>query len=881
MPHFSRQQIAKILERAMQLNDAEAEELIRASVNDSPGLVDEMLDRLRMLVDTQPLNDMAERLDRHGGLPYTELGPWRLLRVLDQGGSSTICEAEREDGFQQRVAIKILDRIGPAEVSAVRRFIAERQFLADLDHPNIAHLIDGGTAPRGEPYLVLELVTGRPLDEYCLAENLDLKAILKLVAVVARTVHFAHQRLLIHRDLKPRNILVTGDGQPKLLDFGAAKQRSVMADTTRRSRAPMTVLYASPEQVSSGFLSTATDIYSLGVVLYQLITTRSPYSVSLEEPYALTRAIVESTPPAPSRERKVALSDGLSLVDLDAVVLKALAKKPKDRYASMAAFADDLEALAALQPVSARVASAWDRSLRFLRSHRLAASIAAVSLAALLALTLVLLLALERTKVAQSGSEESLALLFEVLGSANDGRATTPLDARELLLKARSQVDQRFASSVLDRMQLHGRIGSALASLGFHAEALPAIADARRLAESTNRAEWSAFAYAEAVSRFANGDYGGTLISCAELLNPPAELPAPSKVQRLRAEMLRAMADLSEDQLRAPQSVASAREAASGLLVGESSPAERIDVLTRLGEIEMRAGEILAASVNFGRALDLSTKTLASSAPESAALRLQLMRVARMQGEFGRAQELGQDALSAQIAIYGANSPKLIILYADIGIAALSVGDLDAAERANQRALALIDAVAPDRMQPFAPGVLSALARVAMERGRATQAIDLAQQSVQLALTLFKPTSFDVAASELVLATIQFELGPTSASRDLANRVQLALETTLGADHVMSTRAQELNGRIELANGAKDRAAALFESALRGRQAAYGQSHPQVVLLRVRVAIARGELPLQAELAQAWQRASSNADALPARTIAEIKQALADQPTKP
>lgn len=872
MPHFSREQLSALLARAQLLGAAQAEELIRASVNDTPGLVEEMLGRLRLLVDTHPLDDIAARLERSTGLPYAELGPWRLRRVIDQGGSSTICEADREDDFQKRVAIKILDRIGPAEVSAVRRFLAERQFLADLEHPHIARLIDGGTAPRGEPYLVLELIDGRPLDEYCSAQRLDLKQILVLLGTIAQTVHFAHQRLLIHRDLKPRNILVTHNGTPKLLDFGAAKQRSILADTTRRSHAPMTVLYASPEQVSGGLLSTATDIYSLGVVLYQLVTHRSPYSVSLEEPYALTRAIVESTPQRPSQLLAVSASAQINRRDLDAVILKCLAKTPAQRYASMAALADDLHALAHGSPVAALVPSRWERAARFLKRHRLATALATAAVVALLSLTVVLLIALERTRVAQSGSEASLALLFEVLGSSNDGLATRPLDARELLLKARNQVNQRFANSPLERMQLQARIARAFRSLGFNAEALPAIVEARALAAAASRSDWADFALMEAQTRFASGDYTGTLTTCAEILRPATELPLPSKVLRNQAEMLRAMAALTEDATRGVESVAGARRAAAELLELEPAPQQRVEIMTRLGEIELRAGDTKAAAASFSRALEASA---GRSVNERSTLQLQLMRIARAQGDFDRAKLLGQDALAAQIATYGADSPRLIILYSDIAIAALSAGELDDAQRASERAMVLIKAINPNLLQPFAPGVVGGLARIAMERGELDVAVERATRAVALAHQLFKDNSADVAVAELTLAMAQYGSGDITASAALGTAVQQKLESTLGTGNILATRAQEFNGRIAAARGDRARAAELFATALKGRRLAYGEHHPLVTLLRVRLAIADDAGPLDTELALAWQRSVRDSKMISAATQAEIAAQLA------
>jgi serine/threonine protein kinase len=228
------------------------------------------------------------------------IGSYDILEEIGHGGMGEVYRAGRADGqYKKEVAIKLV-RGGYDTASVLERFRHERQILASLDHPNIARLLDGGTTEEGVPYLVMELIEGTPIDRYCDAQGLSVTDRLKLFLQVCSAVQYAHQRLVIHRDIKPGNILVTKDGVPKLLDFGIAKILDPAASSETTVAGPMTPEYASPEQIRGEPITTATDLYSLGVVLYQLLTGRSPYPKSTQGPHELARAICEWEPERPS-----------------------------------------------------------------------------------------------------------------------------------------------------------------------------------------------------------------------------------------------------------------------------------------------------------------------------------------------------------------------------------------------------------------------------------------------------------------------------------------------------------------------------------------------------------------------------------------------------
>lgn len=416
----------------------------------------------------------AEPLDFLRG---RRVGAYELQRELGRGGMGTVYLAARADAqFRKQVAVKLIKR-GMDTEAVLQRFRTERQILAQLEHPHIARLLDGGTTDDGLPYLVMEYIDGEPLFDYASARQLSIRERLKLFCLVCSAVQYAHQNLVIHRDLKPSNIMVTADGTPKLLDFGVAKllhaePAEAPIDATSAGLRPMTPEYASPEQVQGELLTTATDVYSLGVILYGLLTGRRPYRLSSNTPEELIRVICEQEPAKPSTaaERDAERHDA----DLDNIVLKALRKQPSERYPSVEQFSDDVRRYLDGLPILARPSTIGYRAGKFARRHRTAMAAAALIVLSLVGDLLTTAWQAHLARLERARAERSFAdvrhlansLLFEFHDAIAKLPGSTP--ARVLIIKRAREYLERLAGEpgAEHNLALQAELATAYEQLG-------------------------------------------------------------------------------------------------------------------------------------------------------------------------------------------------------------------------------------------------------------------------------------------------------------------------------------------------------------------------------------------------------------------------------
>jgi tetratricopeptide (TPR) repeat protein len=420
--------------------------------------------------------------------PGKRIGAYEVIRVLGKGGMGTVYLARRADqSYQQEVAIKLMHPgFGPTQ-RMLLRFSAERQILANLNHPNISLLLDGGLTEEGLPYLVMEYVNGVRIDEYCRQNRISVEDRLNLFRMVCSAVEFAHKNLVIHRDIKPGNILVTPEGVPKLLDFGIAKLLDSEArefTLTQTGDRLMTPEYASPEQMLGGQITTATDVYALGILLYELLAGKKPFDIQTKSPLEAAQVICEQTPQPPSRViRGLEGADAERKLrgDLDLIVLMAMRKEPSRRYSSVGALSRDVQDYLTGYPVRARTDTWRYRTGKYVRRHKLGVLTASLALLALIGFSTGMgLLARRATEERRIADEQRQAAQREADFLAGIFNATTPdgskgseITARELLDQSAKRIDSELKTTPDEQAPLLYQLGVAYTQLGLYDQAQP------------------------------------------------------------------------------------------------------------------------------------------------------------------------------------------------------------------------------------------------------------------------------------------------------------------------------------------------------------------------------------------------------------------------
>jgi serine/threonine-protein kinase len=645
------------------------------------------------------------------------IGPYRIVSELGRGGMGAVYLATRDEaGFEQQVAVKLIKR-GMDTEGIVRRFLQERRILAGLAHPNIARLYDGGSTPDGRPYFVMESVAGEPITRFAAERGLGVEARLALFLKVCAAVQYAHQRLIVHRDLKPANILVGADGEPKLLDFGIAKlldpSGSGPREMTEAHQRPMTPDYASPEQLDGGAVTTATDVYGLGVLLYELLVGMSPA--------AAERRLGPGWAERPPSQAARALdrgAEGKRLArrlrgDLDTIVGTARERDGARRYGTAAALAEDVERHLTSRPVAARRPTLAYRLGRAARRHKLASAFAVFLV--LFAVTA----AWQAWQINQQRARaEAFSGLLERLfrGADPEQNRGEALTVRELLDQgSRRLIDEPGIAPEI-RADFLGTVGEVYANLGLYGDAETHLQRALDLrSQEGDEKERAALLTLLGHVAWQRGDgpearrrYERAMDLKRRLYGPRA-LPLAEDLNGLGLVAAEA-GDPVGAARRFAEAVAIAREA------GPEGRKSLADGLNNQGWLARRQGDLAAARASFGESLRLSREVLGDGHPETVRVRSNLATVLFQSGDLEGAAGAFREILDTRRRLLGPDHPDIARTLNNLGTVEEKRERLPQAQAAFREALAMSRRLAPPQ-EGMAAVALDGLAAIARRQG--------------------------------------------------------------------------------------------------------------------------------------------------------------------
>jgi eukaryotic-like serine/threonine-protein kinase len=713
--------------------------------------------------------------DRRKALVGRTLGNYKLVSVLGHGGTGTVYLGERADRqYSAQVAVKIVDS-STMQGELGLRFRAERQILASLNHANIARLIDAGETEEGNPYLVMEYVHGEPLDRYCDRQQLGVRERLQLFLDICGAVQYAHQNLVVHRDLKPANILVTAEGAPKLLDFGIAKlldagdASSAMALTRMNDRL-LTPEYASPEQILGRPVTTASDVYALGVVLYELLTGLRPYVVPASaSQLELERSICITDPLRPSaavkRARESGPLEGQSEIlavaaarrvtpeklqkrligDIDAIVMRALRKEPQHRYNSIEQLASDVRRYLTREPVQARQGNWLYYSQRFIRRHAFGVTAGAAFVVFLVAFAMVSTIQAQRiaeqrdrAQQQSSLSRKALNLILETFGNADPleyAQRGRPLTADELLERAGRRVREDLSEHPQVRAELLENIGRAYRRRADDRTAVAYLRDAAFL-----RKKMSAGGAGDDDTASVLVELGISMREGGDVLGSETVLLEANEIlQRLGHEHSVTYARILANRGRVQMKLGKTDEALAYFDQGLSLLRDLVDprdpeiatLLVDKAVAFLWKDDAVAAERNAREALDIYATTLPKLHPDRSLAQTQLGEALRQQGRLDEASVLLKETLAANRTIYGPDSRRVADVLDSLAKIRRGQRDLKEAEVYEQEAVEVqTKAEGPEHWRTAY--YRTALAAIQIDRQEYREAIDHLRASISI-----------------------------------------------------------------------------------------------------------------------------------------------------
>ena len=716
------------------------------------------------------------------------VGPYRVLKQIGRGGMGAVYLAEhREEQFLHQVAIKLV-RPGLEHEDLRRRFLSERQILARLQHPNIARLLDAGVTEAGQPYFAMEYIDGMPINQYCDAHRLDIERRLQLFSTVCKAVQYAHNQLVIHRDLKPNNILVKKEGAVKLLDFGIAKllEKEETAETPALTRTGMWVMtpeYASPEQVRGEAVSTASDVYALGIILYELLTGRRPYQVTSLPPSQMEQVICEAVPERPStavtradeesgsddKTRPVsseeigrARSTSVEKLrrrlsgDLDTIMLKALQKEPERRYASVEQFLEDIRRHQDGLPVRARPDAFTYRTLKFVRRHRIGAVASVLVFVSLVAGFVIAagqarIASRERdnARLGEAKAEEVSSFLIDLFNVADPSQALgDTITAREILDRGADRIQQELGDQPDVQAALMDVMGQVYQGLGLYEESAPLLEEALAVRLATRDKT--------------HPEVAQSLSHVARLHYDLGDYPAAESLYRETLSLRRAL---------------------------HKRPHE--DLATSLHSLAGLLGEL---------------------------------------GKHDEAVALYREALAMYRSVHSDQHPDVAGALFGLATSLHTRGDFEGAEQLYREAVSIYRALSDEALHPLAATSLEALGQLRGFRRDFEEAEPLLREALAMRRRLYDPDHPDVLKSMRSLAALLHNKGAYREAEPLFREALRKTRDAYSGDHVyVRTALQGLAGALR-ALGRYREAEPLFREVVAMSRRLFGSEHVAVMV---------------------------------------------------
>jgi len=809
--------------------------------------------------------------DHRDRLIGTRVGPYRVVSILGHGGMSTVYRGERDDSqYQQTVAIKVLQHAA-LHPRLRSRLHSERHILATLDHSSIARLIDSGDLEDGTPYLVMEHVDGESIDVYCDSRTLFIRERLELFVAVCAAVHYAHRNLVVHRDIKASNIFVTHDGTPKLLDFGIAKllapeSLSHTLPVTRLQERILTPENAAPEQVLGRPITTATDIYALGVLLYQLLTGRSPYRLLSYSQLQLERAICMDDPVRPSQmvvsklkgesdadRSRISDRRGLSPQrlrarlsgDLDAIVAMAMRKEPDRRYPSVEAFADDLQRHLLGQPVRARQGDWRYNSAKFLRRNLFAVVGAAAVFVGLVVIAGVTLwqnhrigLARDATAQERDRAQQVSAFLVDVFSQADpfnaQGREAT---AKDLLDRGAEKITGNTNLQPEVRAQLLESIGLAYRRQGLNERAIPLFEQAVAIRREERPLDSRNLAAALADLSRALTD-AGHLVSAEGYLQQAIALlqngDAPPSIEtaEIYVQYGHFLLTVKSDPERAKKQFGDA------LAIYRSDPGDQhlaiASTLSALASAAIWSGDYVLSEQYQREALNLFRATVSRNHPDHAVALASLGYILTQRGKYAEAEQTLTEALEIERNVFGPDNQRLASIEADLGALYQREGDPIRAMASTQDALRITS----NRLgaSHYLTGYyLDSIADLYLKANKLEAAENHARQALAVYAQSLPARHLYVATTRQLLGEVLLRRGQL-APAEFELRAALDIELALaGPDNWRTARSEASLGWILIQENRAAEGEPMLRVAQKKLLTTLGSQHPEVVQATARL----------------------------------------------